>query len=230
MEHQRAVENLAVEAYLLGEMAPAEREAFEQHYFECSVCADDLRSASRFVSEMKEVLAADRRQPAVPGKPHPTRTGSGWAWLAWLRPQIAAAAIVFLAVVAGVESLSTIPGLRRQVDEASAPRIVQPQTLRPQTRGTPVTLNVARGEPVVLTLDLPEIAPSPASTALRFSVKNGGRTLLEIRGGPVQPGEPVILSIPKLDLPAGRYDLVAETAPANGGQELARYPFELKHL
>jgi|SRR5690242_4016914 len=229
MEHQRAVENLAVEAYLLGEMTPGEREAFEEHYFECSVCADDLRSASRFVSEMKEVLAAGRRQPAAPAKTYPSRTTSGWTWLAWLQPQIAGAAIVILAVVAGVESLSTIPGLRRQIDQASAPRVVQAQVLRPQTRGTPVSLSVAQAEPVLLTLDLPETPAPSAALAVRFVVKsNDGRVVLEIPGGSVQPGEPVTLSIPRLDLPAGRYDLVVEAASGQNGQDLARYPFELK--
>ncbi len=228
MEHQRAVENLAVEAYLLGEMTPGEREAFEEHYFECSVCADDLRSASRFVTEMKEVLAAGRMQPAAPAKTYPGRTSSGWTWLAWLRPQIAAAAIAILLVVAGVESLS----VRRQIEEVSTPRILKAQVLRPQSRGTPATLNVRSGEPVLLSLDLPEISPSSASAGVRFLLKSkDGRTVLEIEGASVQPGEPVILSIPRLDLPAGRYDIVVETAPASGhvGQELARYPFELNH-
>jgi Putative zinc-finger len=223
MEHQRAVENLAVEAYLLGEMTPAEREAFEEHYFECSVCADDLRSASRFVTEMKDVLAAGRRQPAASQKPG--RSTASWTWLAWLQPQIAAAAIAILLVVAGVESLS----LRRQIEDVSAPRILRPQVLRPQTRGTPAILNVPMGEPALLNLDLPDFPASSASAGMRFLLKsNDGRTVLEIDGAAIQPGEPVTLSIPRLDLPAGRYDLVVEAASGQNGQELARYPFQLK--
>ena len=230
MEHEQAVRNLAVESYLLGEMTGAEREAFEEHYFECSVCAEDVRSASRFIAEMKEVLAAERTESAtfpVPEMHLPARAASGRRWLAWLQPQFAAAAILILSAVAGVESLSTIPGLRRQIDEASAPRIVKPQVLRPQTRGTPSVVTVAPGEAALLTLDLDIPASSP-SAGIRFVIKsNDGRAVLEIHGNSVPVGEPVLLSVPRLDLPAGRYDLVVEAIPS--GQELGRYPFELKH-
>ena len=234
MEHEQAVRNLAVESYFLGEMSSAEREAFEEHYFECAVCAEDVRSAHRFVAEMKEILSAERTESATLPRREvnlPSRAVSGSRWLAWLQPQFAGAAIVILAVVAGVESLSTI-SLRRQIDEASAPRIVKPQVLRPQTRGTPSVLTVAPGEPALLTLDL-DIPASPASAGVRFVIKsndiksNDGRAVLEIHGDSVSPGEPVLLSVPRLDLPAGRYDLVVEAIP--NGQELARYPFELRH-
>jgi|SRR5581483_5709061 len=231
MEHEQAVKNLAVESYLLGEMTSEEREAFEQHYFECPICADDVRSASQFIGEMKQVLEAG--QPPSPAARIPaSRAWASGGWRGWFRPQVAAAAIAVLAVVAGFEGLSVIPRLRQQLESASSPRLVTAYVLHPQTRGTPSIVNVAAGAPAILTLDLPEFAPSSAASGLRFLVKSSdGRTVLEIRGEPVSPGEPVTLSIPKLDLPAGEYALAVETMPGKNqaGQELARYPFELKH-
>jgi hypothetical protein len=222
MEHERSVQNLAVECYLLGQMTPEERDAFETHYFECAVCADDLRAASQFIEDARDVFASERARPAparnVP-EPRP-----GWNWIGWLRPQFAAAVIGVLAVVSGVETLGTIPSLQRRLNDASAPRIISSTFLRPQTRGEPTTLRTVSGEPAVFIFDLPE---SPAAE-VRFVVKStDGRAVFQLSGKISGRGEPVTLSIPRLDLPAGTYTLVVESAAVDG-QELGQYPFEVK--
>ena len=127
MEHERAVQNLAVECYLLGEMTPGEREAFEEHYFECGICAEDVRSASQFLEDMKGVLGAVRGPAArpLPSREAPEQRSPAWNWSAWLQPQFAAALVVVLGIVAAVETFSTIPGLKQQVSEISAPRPVR---------------------------------------------------------------------------------------------------------
>src|ERR1044072_7052993 len=51
MKHQTCVESKVAERYLIGELPPAEREAFEQHYFECEDCAEDVRLGSSFAFE-----------------------------------------------------------------------------------------------------------------------------------------------------------------------------------
>ena len=43
MTHQQAVDRHAVERYLLDEMPEIERYAFEEHLFDCEMCADDIR-------------------------------------------------------------------------------------------------------------------------------------------------------------------------------------------
>jgi hypothetical protein len=45
MTHEEAVSTLASERYLLEEMSEPERETFEEHYFSCVECADDVRAA-----------------------------------------------------------------------------------------------------------------------------------------------------------------------------------------
>jgi len=225
MEHERAVQNLAVECYLLGEMTAEEREDFESHYFECTVCADDLRAASHFIADAKEIFASDRVQPistrTVVERRQPSR------WLGWLQPQLAAAAIAVLVVVAGVESL-TIPSLERRLSEAGTPRIVSPTYLKSQTRGEPAALRLQPGDPAVFMFDLQESSPSD----LQFVVKSSeGRAVFRVSGKAPGRGDPVTLSIPKLDLPEGSYTLAVEPAAANGqdAQPLESYPFEIKH-
>lgn len=230
MEHEQAVQNLAVECYLLGEMTPGEREAFEEHYFECGVCAEDVRTASQFLEDMKGVLAGRHPLPV----PMPTREAReqrspGWTWTAWLRPQFATALVAVLGIVAAVETFSTIPSLKQQVREVSAPRPVRSITLKPQTRGASTLLTVKPGEAALLTLDGLDLPPAAASR-LQFVVKsNDGQDVLSFSGEYPGADEPVIISFPKLDLPAGNYVLHVETLSTAGtARELGRYPFELK--
>ena len=231
MEHERAVQNLAVECYLLGEMTPGEREAFEEHYFECGICAEDVRSASQFLEDMKGVLGAARRPAAVPmpSRQAPERRSPRWNWSAWLQPRYAAALVAVLGIVAAVETFSTIPGLRQQVSEISAPRPARSITLKPQTRGAATVVTVKPGESALLTLDGLDLPPATASR-LQFVVKsNEDRDVLSFSGEYPGADEPVVISFPTLDLPAGSYLLRVEMmSPAGTARELGRYPFELK--
>ena len=231
MEHERTVQNLAVECYLLGEMTPGEREAFEEHYFECGICAEDVRTASQFLEDMKGVLEDGRQPLAVPTPSREVREqrSPGWNWPAWLQPQFATALVAVFGIVAAVETFSIIPGLRQQVSEMSAPRPVRSTVLKLPTRGTPTVLNVKLGESALLTLDGLDLPPAAASR-LHFVVKsNDGRDVLSFPGEYPRADEPVVISFPKLDLPAGSYVLLVEiVSTAGSARELERYPFELK--
>jgi len=235
MEHERVVQSLAVESYLLGEMTPGEREAFEEHYFECGICAEDVRSASQFLEDMKGVLGTGRQPLAIPmpsreAQEQRSRGSSyGWNWLAWLQPQYGAALVALIGIIAAVETFSTIPSLKQQVGELSVPRPVHSTVLKPQTRGASSVLTVKAGESALLTLDGLEL-PSATASRLQFVVKsNGDRDVLSFSGEYPGADEPVIISFPKLDLPAGSYVLHVEmTSAAGTARELGRYPFELK--
>ena len=220
MEHEKAIQNLAVECYLLGEMAPEEREAFEEHYFECSVCAEDVRNASQFLEDAKDILAREHGripqkstpQPATPAS-RPARNWFGWNWL---QPQWAGAAIAILLVVRRIQNFGTIPGLRRQLDQTDVPRALNTALLRPQTRGDAAILKTQAGAPVLLTFDVPE---SDASK-LQFVVESeDGKAVLQAAGDAPLPGEQVNFFIPKLDLQAGTYKLVEKpkARPARTG-------------
>jgi len=235
MEHERAIQNLAVESYLLGEMSPAERESFEEHYFECAICAEDLRAAAQFMEDAKDLLADGHATPAVPASSRAreadARKPLAWDWLGWLRPQAAAMMIAALVVIIGVETLSTIPGLRRQVDEFETPKIVKSIVLRPVTRGDASTVRTAAGEAVVLVFDPPESPELSPGSPLRFTVKAAdGRAVFDLAGQEPNPGERITLSVPRLNLPPGDYTLFVQAPASTGGQrELGQYPFKLEH-
>jgi anti-sigma factor RsiW len=239
MEHQRAVQNLAVESYLLGEMSPRERDSFEEHFFECSVCGEDVRTAARFMEDARVILGeagvAEPRSNTdrpLPGSPQLQKSPGGWrspGWLIWLKPQFAAPALAALLVLVAVQSFQVVPNLRRQLESASAPRVVASVVLRPVVRGDASRVAIAAGSAMMLTLDLP--APPAAATPLQFVIESAdGVETLRILGTAPEPGRSINVLIPRLDIPSGPYIVVAEVASSSGtrGKELGRFPFRLE--
>ena len=77
MTHQDAVEQLAVERYLLGELTGAPRGQFEDHLFDCALCAEDLQQGVTFlVAARSELKHAPRPAVVAPRKvPSPLSWG-----------------------------------------------------------------------------------------------------------------------------------------------------------
>src|SRR5579864_9494277 len=100
MEHSSAVQTHAVERYLLGEMPQEEREDFEEHYFTCAECAQDVRAAACFQANAREVMRDPERFSA------PEQDRRVW----WRFPTLVpwAAAFAFMSVVA-YQNLVTFP-------------------------------------------------------------------------------------------------------------------------
>ncbi|MGN6185999.1 MAG: hypothetical protein ACTHQM_20400 [Thermoanaerobaculia bacterium] len=76
MDHASAIETYAAERYLLGELNDAEAESFEEHYFDCAECAEDVRHGMQLIEGGREiardaatndnvVAIADRRQKRI---------------------------------------------------------------------------------------------------------------------------------------------------------------------
>jgi hypothetical protein len=56
LDHESAVDRNLTERYLLEELDSAETAAFEEHFFECLICAEDVRGASLMLANLKAVL------------------------------------------------------------------------------------------------------------------------------------------------------------------------------
>src|SRR5688572_27758305 len=125
MDHTQAEKTQAVERYILNEMDDGERDGFEEHYFDCRVCAADVVEGERLMASGRAVV---RETPAV--LPFAPRR----SWKAWM--PAAAAAMLLAANVSLVIPRLPRPGL------ASGPKseIVQPQPIR-------VGMNRAAGAP-----------------------------------------------------------------------------------
>ena len=153
MDHQSAVDQNLTERYLLDELDGAQREEFEEHFFECPVCAADLRSGSCFVENLKAVCQAE---PAT-AKVVEMRAARGRpSWLA--RTWIPAAAAAGFAAVIAWQNLLIIPNLRH----AAEPQSLIAAALRPVSRGEDQVVELRSGDRFfVLVLDVN--APGPFS-------------------------------------------------------------------
>jgi anti-sigma factor RsiW len=101
MDHAEAARKFAAEQYLLGELSDAEREEFEEHFFQCPECAAAVEAGGALVANAREVLAEESalaRPAAVEKK------GWWWSWTGWrLVPAAALAGWAVAAVLAGYQ-------------------------------------------------------------------------------------------------------------------------------
>jgi hypothetical protein len=108
MDHQEAIRLKLNEQYLLGELSPEQRDEFEEHYFDCRECANDVRTGALFVQQSKILMREEREREStrvpIPVPPAPP-------WLAWLRPVVAAPLLACLLAFLGFQNLVTIPKL-----------------------------------------------------------------------------------------------------------------------
>lgn len=155
MEHTDAVQQMAVERYLLDELSEEEKDSFEQHVFDCPECALDLRAGAAFVTEAKAQLpelaipqAPVRAKTTAP--PHTKKN----RWSFWLRPAFALPAFAVMLALIAYQNLATIPALRKSAD---TPRVLHSVAFHLGTRGaahTPVQAD--RTEGLALSIELPQ--------------------------------------------------------------------------
>jgi hypothetical protein len=227
---------MAAERYLLGELTPDVRDAFEAHFFDCPECALDLRAAAAFVDEAKAQLPAltnplPASTPVRTEKPE-IRSGSkhlGW-FLSW-RPAFAVPVFAALILVVGYQNLVTLPALR---SEATQPRLLPWVPLHAATRGgVGPTIAADRQHGVALPIDLSQQTGSDAYASYSFD-------LLDAQGKHVWTGsiaaspasdsgdQKLLLAIPGDLLRSGAYTLaVAGVGPHGEHAPLETFAFNL---
>jgi hypothetical protein len=106
MDHLEAKRLHASEKYVLGEFSANQRDAYEEHYFDCAECAEDVKATLIFITAGREVF----REDSIPGSPAPKTLPARLRWTFWFRPVIALPAMVALLAV-GYYTLSSKPGM-----------------------------------------------------------------------------------------------------------------------
>ena len=102
----RQFANRLSSATFLGELAEDARAQFEEHYFDCAICAADLKSGATFVEALRtepQPTASPQRGIHVVAKRGPST---------WLRPWLVPALAASLLVIA-YQNVVVLPGMRR---------------------------------------------------------------------------------------------------------------------
>lgn len=152
MNHNEAVEQMAVERYLLGELDSDAREDFEEHMFGCPECALDARVATVFIEEAKAQLGeVAPSQPELKGAGQKEKGRTHW--FSWLRPAFAIPVFAALLLTIGYQNLITFPALRQAAGE---PAVIPVAPLSGVTRGDMRTIVVAdRAHGIAVPVDIP---------------------------------------------------------------------------
>ena len=172
---------MAAERYLLNELTPAAREAFEEHLFDCPECALDLRAGVAFVDEAKvqlPKLAPNAPEP-LPVRTRPVKVKREW-WLSWLQPAFAAPVFAAMLLMIGYQNLVVLPGLRAT---ASQPQLLAWAPLHGSTRGAPLTITADRKHGVALPIELPQ---QPSSWRLHWRTPSASLIRKEKLPGPAR--------------------------------------------
>jgi Putative zinc-finger len=228
MEHQEAQRTQAAERYLLGEFSADEREEFEEHYFSCPECAEEVRTGALLRANAAAVLLDEAQRSTE------VRVRPQLGWLAWLglRPAFSAAwaaACVLFAGGAIYQTAVVVPRLNVQLAEARAPQAFQDFVLHPLTRGEDTVVKVgAEGGYSVLKVHL---STDAGFARYRAEIRNeSGAVLYPIDAAtPAVPGDPLQFLVHSSSVPPGTYTLVVygrrDPAEPGPGARLETYRF-----
>jgi hypothetical protein len=220
MDHDLAVKSEACEKYLLGELSPELRDAYEVHYFGCAECAAQLRAASEFLAAGREALAA-----ASAGVPQTDYVRVPRGWMPWMNPLVAIPAFAVLLLVIGYQNVVTIPHWK----QAAEPRVLRMFSLiSANTRGTGgLVFSVAPDEPFGVYVDVP-VDPTYSNYLLRLEDPAGASTLL--RSLTAQEAQTTQVVTVDPERKSGKFALVVAglSAGASSAKEIARLYFTVE--
>jgi hypothetical protein len=215
MDHQTAIRIQAAERYVLEEFSPEERTEFEEHYFDCPECAEEVRSATIFTANATQALREGRARGAERlSRP----TGRRFWW-----PLVASAALN-LALLAGF-------GLERLRPSAGVAAI-EPQFYRSfgvpaAARGSQPAISVPAGAQFFGTrFDLP---PGPRFESFRYQILNAKGASRSSRSLAAPGGDDTELEllVPVAALEPGDYVLVLHGQHQGNSTEIGRTGFHI---
>jgi hypothetical protein len=220
MTHQQALDTMAAERYLLDEMTEIEKHAFEEHFFDCYDCAQEVRLGERLRGEVRAA-----GETGLQAKDSQTRTSNVvefnkrpvWRAASTVIPWAAAAT---LALTAGYQSFVVVPGLRQAIE----PQSLSPVMLREATRGALPVVTVSPGQRFI-TLGIDVMTASAGEVTYNL-LDAAGVTILSGRTPLPPSGAPLFLLIPADELARpGRHTLIVRD-PAAPGATIGEYAFD----
>jgi len=225
MNHSDSIRLMAAEKYLLGELPDDAREEFEEHYFACEECAQDLRLGAALIEHSKVILAEAPQEAPQKIQPAPGFSKV----LGWLRPAFLAPVMAVLVAVVGYQNFVTYPKLNHRVAALDKPALMASVSLiESNTRGlSRGVVNVQKGQPFLLYLDIPD---DSRFTSYRAELLGpSGRIDWSLTIPAAQARNTLPIRAPWAPDGSGSYTLlVSGISSDNQVSEVGKYPFELQ--
>ncbi|MGA9528640.1 MAG: hypothetical protein WBS24_11035 [Terriglobales bacterium] len=223
MDHEAVVRQQLTERYLLNELDSATRDEFEEHYFDCPICAADVRTGALFVDRSKLVLQGAEGSATLPEKAAASaeRVPASAGGFFWLRPVIAVPVLAMLLALVAYQDRAN----RQLQQAANSPQVLASAVVNVNTRGAEAISVPARsGQAFELTLNLP---PENRFSSYTLDLYNSQGQLEWSRTIPGSGSDTLSLYVPG----SGRSPatLAVHGITTSGeSEDLGRYPIELK--
>lgn len=209
MEHSEAMQSGAAESYVLRQLSAADADAYEEHFFDCAECAEEVRDGAAFLEGGRRMMQEENAAPVISIAEHRERRR------AWLPAAVAALLIL------GIASPLLVRQLSRPEPTLEIPGVY---TLLSATRATAADVPaVAAGD--ILYVD---VLGDPSYSRYELRVHDSdGKVVLTQAVTPEQTRDslPLILR----GWSAGTYDLaVVGVDPAGKSAEISRHRFNVR--
>ena len=239
MDHNEAVRLQAAEKYVLGQLPKEQHAAYEEHYFDCPACAEEIKATAAFMESARQVVGEEVAQAVdeerlVPAAPR----ASGWfGWL--LRPAFAIPVFAALLLFIGYQNGVTIPRLKDSTSNQIGQNISSSFQLRGSVRGgnegddTANKVRVRAGESFALNFDF-----TPTGTFSEYDWQLRDQAGRAVKSGHISGDkkyQAVSLNVAGGVESAGKYNLVFFGSADGAGQtanesEAQRLTFTVEFL
>lgn len=228
MDHQSAIQLMAVEKYVLNELPPDLRDEFEEHFFGCQECAIDLRATTAFLDLAKQELAKPALV-AVPASQKVKKLPLPFLW----RPAFAIPALAAALLVIAYQNVVVYPHLSSQVAELHAPQVLPVLSLGAGTsrgEGDVPATTVHDGQPFLLNVDIP--AQDRFSSYAVSLYGPAGDVVWKLNVSAVQAKDTLSIQVPPADVKEGSNVLliqgIASSLQDDTPVDLVRHHFNLR--
>ena len=221
MDHETAVTIRAAERYWCGELPAEERDQFEEHYFTCPECAEEVRWEQIFAANARALFRDQERREEARPKP---------GWLAWarMRPWLAASAaanaVLFVAV--GYQAARVVPQLRSELAGATEPALVTAVAVPTTVRGDAAPVTISRANRVAaLSFILPRPFPD---YSYEVAGESGPVRLAGVLAAPAGAADEILLTLPTRGLRPGLYRVTLSGVEQGRRVEIGRSRLQIQ--
>jgi len=225
----------AVEKYLLGKLPKEQHAEYEEHYFDCSACAEEIKATVAFMESARQVVSEEALEPRGVRAPAPAVPG----FFSWLRPAFAVPVFAALLLFIGYQNGVTIPRLKDSSSSQMGQIISSSFQLRGSERGGNESgdaankVRVRSGESFALNFDF---TPTGTFSEYLWRLQNkAGRAVKSGRISGDKKYQAVSLNMAGGVESAGKYNLVFFGGADGAGQaanqsEAQRLTFTVEFL
>jgi hypothetical protein len=220
MDHETAIRVQAAERYLLDEFSPEERTEFEDHFFGCLECADEVRAASILAANATAVLKEENARESAGAE---RLSGRGRMRFFW---PLMASAMLNVALLVGV-------GLQRFASVAPAGAAVEPQVyhsfaIPAIARSAVKTFSIPPGSQFFG--DRFDLPPGQHFQHFEYEIRDGSNAVRSRRSLAAPAGEDsdLELAVPVGSLEPGIYSLTLRGTDGTNSVEISRARFAVQ--